>query len=333
MIYLIEVTYYIKETGGILDLLKIGFTDNSSRRMLAYKYHNPGFKQLGEIEDGTLRDETNLHYHFRKYKYPDFGNEWFLYNDEIVEFFKTHKTSESLYYDIDIEPEVDKRYRGDILQEGIRLLNRAYNILGVEFNVNIDEDIYKKAQDYLSRVPKDIKELKKFIEEDYNITFSEEDFILDDRLQNIINEFNSFPQFTDKMKYLCDLSGDPEFDKILDSVPILYKSYYIILGPERIKTYSYRRAYLEAEYNVKIGKECTIDELTCLVYSTIEVGKRYSNQELKEALRSLYESISYPANPKASDIEKWFEVRTCRILNKEAGKRDYGFKILRKKDL
>lgn len=46
MIYLIETTYYNKETKKVLDLLKIGYTEDSRKdiRFMAYKMHNPGFK-------------------------------------------------------------------------------------------------------------------------------------------------------------------------------------------------------------------------------------------------------------------------------------------------
>lgn len=43
MIYLIETTYYNKETKKVLDLLKIGYTEDSRKdiRFMAYKMHNP----------------------------------------------------------------------------------------------------------------------------------------------------------------------------------------------------------------------------------------------------------------------------------------------------
>ena len=37
-------------------------------------------------------------------------------------------------------------------------------------------------------------------------------------------------------------------------------------------------------------------------------------------------------SPKASDLEKYFELRPCKVTNKETGKRDHGFEILRRKN-
>ena len=159
--------------------------------------------------------------------------------------------------------------------------------------------------------------------------------VFEEKIDSFVTKFNSLILFTDKMKYVCDtceVLGEDEADRFINSIPLIYKNYYLTLGPERIKTFSYRKAYLEAEYSKQFQQQNTITDLDTLVYSRISIGDRYSNQELKELLRSLYEISSYPANPKASDIEKWFEVKTCRIINKTTGKRDYGIEIIKKKD-
>lgn len=70
MIYLIETTYYNKETKKVLDLLKIGYTEDSRKdiRFMAYKMHNPGFKLLYEIpnlsEDVEKRVNINLEIYY-----------------------------------------------------------------------------------------------------------------------------------------------------------------------------------------------------------------------------------------------------------------------------
>ena len=48
-------------------------------------------------------------------------------------------------------------------------------------------------------------------------------------------------------------------------------------------------------------------------------------------LKNIYERINYPSTPKASDIEKWFEIRDIVIVDKDTGKRDHGFEIVRRK--
>ena len=92
MIYLIQVEY------KTCTLLKIGYTkdSNKDKRFIAYKLHNPLSEILFTIPGGTEKHEKSLHLLFRQYLYPDYGNEWFVYNEEIIKFFQTHITKESL---------------------------------------------------------------------------------------------------------------------------------------------------------------------------------------------------------------------------------------------
>ena len=77
-------------------LLKIGYCrdDREKVRTTAYMTENPTIKTLFTIPKGRERDEKNLHHHFRKYL--KYGNEWFSYEQEILDFFTTHTTKESL---------------------------------------------------------------------------------------------------------------------------------------------------------------------------------------------------------------------------------------------
>lgn len=90
MIYLIETTYYNKNTKEILDLLKIGYTEDSNKdkRFTLYKLHNPGYKLLYEISGYDEDIEKRVQYKFRDLKYNEYGNEWFYYSDDIINFFK-----------------------------------------------------------------------------------------------------------------------------------------------------------------------------------------------------------------------------------------------------
>ena len=90
MIYVIKVEY------KVCTVLKIGYTadKNSKKRFESYKNHNPFFEILFTIPGGTEEDEKNLHYKFKSYLRS--GREWFSYEQEILDFFTTHTTKESL---------------------------------------------------------------------------------------------------------------------------------------------------------------------------------------------------------------------------------------------
>ena len=77
-------------------ILKIGYTKDNGRksRFNCYITENPTCQVLYLIPGGTEQDEKGLHYLFKDYL--KHGQEWFSYEQEILDFFKTHTTKESL---------------------------------------------------------------------------------------------------------------------------------------------------------------------------------------------------------------------------------------------
>ena len=111
MIYLIETDYYDKEKGISVSLLKIGYTSDLSKRMSQYKTHNPLVKLL-DIRDGDEELEEELQTYFWDYLYPG-QTEWFYYNDEIIQGFKTDiddygRWPYTCYPDFTTKEEIDK---------------------------------------------------------------------------------------------------------------------------------------------------------------------------------------------------------------------------------
>ena len=66
-----------------------------------------------------------------------------------------------------------------------------------------------------------------------------------------------------------------------------------------------------------------------MVQNSFEVENSYSKSYIKSKLAEIYKSIDYRAKPKASDLDKYFNIKTCLLT--ENNKRVNGFKILSKK--
>ena len=86
MIYLIETTYYNKDTKEVLDLLKIGYTKDIDSRVDSYYLHSPECKLL-DTREGDTELESYFHSLYNKYSYPK-RREWFYYSQEIVDNFQ-----------------------------------------------------------------------------------------------------------------------------------------------------------------------------------------------------------------------------------------------------
>ena len=112
----------------------------------------------------------------------------------------------------------------------------------------------------------------------------------------------------------------------------MFKNCYELLGPDRCKALSYNKTEISREIeNLKISK-FSKEPLVESIYSKFYISLKYTKQEIKNILRDIYEDLGYSKTPKASDLEEYFELRPCQITNKETGKRDNGFEIIKKKD-
>ena len=161
-------------------------------------------------------------------------------------------------------------------------------------------------------------------------------------LSDKIGNFNQFTEiiryiekgfntFEDKMKYIYSLDFESDFMKlILDNLSDpSYSKYYYSISKERASALKYRKGNLEKEYsgNKSINLESIVEEIK----SKFIPGERYSKSEIKEILRTIYETNGYNKTPKASDLEEYFEIKLCKVLDKTTGKSDNGFSIIKLK--
>ena len=329
MIYLISVEYRYET------LLKIGYTadKNSKKRFDTYKMHNPKSVVLFTIPGGTEQDEKNLHHMFRSFLYPDYGNEWFNFDQSIIDFFTTHTTKESLENDLIEITTVDSKDIPGLHKEINRLVNR-WLCLESDTPEKLYKNYYRIKQiiaDCRNTIRNDIlkeEDILPYLIEKYDISndiqsqlyFSQDDIVI---------KFKGLPTFRDRMKFLCKEDIDNISD-ILNQIPLVYKVYYIALGPERCKALNYEVTKISKEFSdMQFDKSQLRDE----IYKTFTIGERYTKSRIKETLKNLYKFLGYNKTPKANDVEKYFEIRPCKITNKETGKRDHGFEIIKIREI
>ncbi len=168
-----------------------------------------------------------------------------------------------------------------------------------------------------------------------NTINSGEDIIISaDKVDIFFSDFDSLSQFTEKMKLLCERSDsftENELNCILGGIPIIYKNYFMSLGKERIRALQYRKYALEDEYQRCYENQTKIEDLDSLIFSSFIVGNRYTKVSVKQELLNIYTKLGIKLSPKASDLEKYFELKNIQVVNKETGKRDNGYLILSKK--
>lgn len=329
MLYLIKSSGFRENEDGEISyfqLLKIGYTDDSNRdsRFSQYKLHNPTCKILFEISGYTEEDEKNIQYKFKDLLFPDYGREWFSYSEEIVEFFKdiTLETIKSLPTSPSL---VNTKKKGmNRLRRSLRgIFETIYSYIREEQNISpkesFDEQISKDIEDALT--------VGKVTNESELLTYlskSRENQVnryieLQEKLRNnkdatdFLEAFNKISTLKERLKFLCESNlPDVAINIILEQIGEHdnIKSYYVSLGPQRLKALGYDRYHIEKELGiVTFSWELLRDS----IYSEFKEGTKYSLSNIKIRLGEIYSSINYNAVPKASDLERWFEVKKCKV--------------------
>jgi len=150
----------------------------------------------------------------------------------------------------------------------------------------------------------------------------------DENINIFLAGFDNLSGFYAKMKAVCEAPlTDLERCYVLAKLPLEYKTYYEILGSEKLKSLGYNITLVRKELdNMKIDRGGTIDSA---ILSSFNVGERYSKADIKETLKNIYQSANYSKTPKATDLENYFEVKRCAFV--VDGKRIEGFEIIKKK--
>ena len=343
MIYLIETTYYDKETKEVLDLLKIGYTEDSKKdkRFMAYRMHNPGYKLLYEVLGYSEDIEKRIQYKFKDLLYSEYGREWFYYSEDIINFFKDIDS-------IDLESLPKNPIRGS--KDFKKIKNECREVLSYFFNSKDTEDYLKniisKVKDQLTRdyvleyLRKDSRIGSKKVDRYFEVLRCRESGIYceDDMVNQKVVEFlriyKNLKTIYDKLKMLCEYGlSEVEIDIVLgqlnDSDEV--KSYYTILKPEKLKNLYYNSTNIKKYLGiVTFSPELLVNT----IHQNFNPGEKYSLSNLKVKLGDLYSSISYTAVPKANDILNYFEVKEYMTTEVVDGKkkRVRGYELLKRKD-
>ena len=161
-------------------------------------------------------------------------------------------------------------------------------------------------------------------------TLSSDD-IINQKVSEFLREYQKLGTFKSKLKYLCEYGFSDEvagivLDQIGEHDNI--KSYYISLGSQKLRALGYDKYKIEKELGIVTF---SYELLESNIYSEFKVGDKLTLSSIKDRLDYLYKSISYTATPKATDLEKFFEIKNSSIY--EDGKKIKCYTLLKKKEI
>ena len=146
-------------------------------------------------------------------------------------------------------------------------------------------------------------------------------------------DFKEAVNFTDKLKVYCQYLD--HFNAYPDIIGLIqfsvkdpdYQKFYEFYGTQGCKAKLFQRGELEKGMKTTLSLEINKEQ----VYNLFEIGKRYTAKDVKLILGHLYSSLGLSKNPKATDIDDYFNTENTRIPNLETGKRDKGYLIVSRK--
>ena len=165
-----------------------------------------------------------------------------------------------------------------------------------------------------------------------------QDDIINQGALEFLKEYNLLTEARKKLILLCESALSGKLSKeaveiVLSQIPDsdYIKSYFVALGPERLKNLGYKRNNIEKALGiVTFSEELLYDS----IYSSFKVGERYLLSDVKEKLKSIYSSINYQSTPKANDLERYFKIKDsmCRMEINGEKKRVRYYELLESKE-
>ena len=157
------------------------------------------------------------------------------------------------------------------------------------------------------------------------------DDIINQEVSEFLREYQKLGTFKAKLKMLCEYGfSDEVIGVVLDQIGEHdnIKSYYISLGSQKLRALGYDKYKIEKELGIVTF---SYELLESSIYSEFKVGDKLTLSSIKDRLDYLYKSISYTATPKATDLEKFFEIKNSSIY--EDGKKIKCYTLLKKKEI
>jgi hypothetical protein len=160
------------------------------------------------------------------------------------------------------------------------------------------------------------------------------DDIINQEVFEFLSEYNQLVEARRKLIMLCEYGLSNEAIQIVlgqISDGDYIKSYYLSLGPEKLKALGYKRNNIERELGIVTFNQ---NLLISSIYSEFKVGDIWLLSDIKQRLESIYSSINYNKVAKASDLISYFEIQETMLRKEINGekKRVKVYKLLKRKD-
>lgn len=284
------------------------------------------------LETNVFRNDIKIFYTGKSKKTSDITLEEFIRNEADKE--KSTKIQLDAYNKMN---DYEKLEYSQVLADRVKYRSYSKSYVGIDSNTGFATYNYLakisslrsyeiSRPDYQERVliRKDLDIVDNFRMSNNSISG------LSEFIESFKVEFNIDENFERRMKMYCKLVMNyselykQNIKSFYTIIPTNYQGYMNLLGPEKIKTCGYKESCIKDKCNDILGK----DKLRPEILLAFKEGSRYSTKSIKSDLSKIYERIGINKTAKASDLNEYFETKTCKILNNDTGKWENGFEII-----
>jgi hypothetical protein len=171
----------------------------------------------------------------------------------------------------------------------------------------------------------------KSIADNRNIDVSNLQTVNDERVQMVIDQIKSIPRLDYKFRTYCEVREKFKDDQSFTEKLLVYytksefENLYSHFGYNKCRSVSFQLSDLRKI----IHDETNADPLKKKILSTFKVGDKYLLSEAKETLRTIYQEVGLlNKNPKASDLEDYFNTKMIRKINNSTGKWSKAYQLI-----
>ena len=159
------------------------------------------------------------------------------------------------------------------------------------------------------------------------------DDIINHEVAGFLMIYNAKTTRYDKLKLLSEYDMSDKAREIIlgqisddDEV----KSYYLVLGPDRLKELGYSVTLIKKELKIVTFDESKLKEE---IYNNFNVGDKLPLSDIKTKLQTIYTKVNYDKTPKAIDLNNYFETKesTMRTIIDGVKKTVRYYELLSKK--
>lgn len=266
-----------------ISILKIGYSKDDRGEGRFQDYINSGLViyPIKTIPGGSLRLEGELQKKYRHLSIPGRSREWFYMSDEILDDFSKCSSETDLYQLIGVDNEDELIKREESLNSDKKRL-----ILNIQALMN------QFKQDHPDK--------------------------LDSDTYRLLEEFENLSAFSDRMRLVCNNSGD---SLLLQYIPDPFITYFNILGSKRCQSLNYKGNLLKERYDQLLLERSVTQSISDKLLMVVEIGKKYPLKIIKELIRNVYKDFGITRTPKATDIENFLNARQLQSSQFVNGKK------------